>query len=84
VTRSRSLRRAVGDLTDAGLIARNCGRRMWESGEFEWVAIANEQVNLRPWLSADEARAWDTLLPGTFWAQWWHGWNDAAAEKPND
>jgi len=47
----------------------------------DWVTlVAGAGFNLRPWLSKEEAEAFDTLLPGTFWAQWWRGWNDAAAE----
>ena len=79
MTRSRSLRRAVGVITDNGLIARNCGARMHADG-MDWVtAVAGPDFPVRSWLSADEAKAYDTLLPGTFWAQWWRGWNDAAA-----
>ena len=79
MSKARSLRRAVGDLTRSGLTARNCGARMYRAG-MDWVTlVAGSDFDPRRWLDADEAAAYNSLLPGTWWAQWWRGWNDEAA-----
>lgn len=78
MSKGRSLKRAVGDLTRSGLIARNCGARMHRAG-WDWMTqVAGTDFDPRHWLDADETAAYNSLLPATWWAQWWRGFNEAA------
>lgn len=82
MTKRRSTTRAIGDITKRGLVARNCGARMFAAG-MDWVTlVAHSDFDPGPWLSDEEREAYHTLLPGTWWAQWQRGWNDAAASNP--
>ena len=46
---------------------------------WDWMTlVAGSDFDPRPWLDADEITAYDSLLPGTWWAQWWRGFNDQA------
>lgn len=69
----------LGDLTRRGLVARNCGARMYKAG-MDWVtAQAIGYEGMRPELTDDELDAYQALSESSWMNQWWRGWNDAGA-----
>jgi hypothetical protein len=70
-------RNPLGDLTRRGLIARNCGKRMYEEGMDYVTATVLAGIDMRPFLHDSELEAYDSLSPAVWSVQWWRGWNDA-------
>lgn len=62
------------------MIAYRCGARLYREAGDVVAGLAMAQQNLGSYLEDRERDAYLTLLPGTWWAMWWRGWNDEAAK----
>ena len=82
MARRRSRGRVLGVITDNGLVAFNCGyschRADMDPGEVRSMVERHGFGNMTP----DEVRAYNALLPATFWAQFNRGWESKAKGDP--
>lgn len=73
--------RRVADLTNKGLVAFNCGLRLFQTGEpwDRWIMEDRRCVVVV--LTESELAAWNWLTPAAWSASWWRGWDTGRAEK---
>lgn len=80
MTRRKSARTIVGDVTSRGLRARACGARMFAE-RMDWMTmVADRMDDPSAFLTDDELGAYERLTPAMWWVSWWRGWNDAAEQ----